>query len=108
MRVTKEWQRYILCHITAKVQFEGEFFMYYVIFSSITYATWLKRSFTGDGSSIQITHTPKEISLPNCSYSLIVSESKFPEILKRAAELKIKILEAYKRLPNGSFERVGI
>lgn len=82
--------------------------MYYIIFSSITYATWLKRSFTGDGSRIQITHTPKEISVPSCSYSLVVSESKFPEIVKRADELKIKILEAYKKLPDGSFESVGI
>lgn len=82
--------------------------MYYVIFSSITYATWMKRSFIGDGSHMEITHTPKEISVTNCSYSLIVSENKFSEVIKRAGELKIKILAVYRKLPDGTFESVAL
>lgn len=76
---------------------------YYIVLSSITFATWLKRLFIGDLSPISIVHTPKAIPVGGCSYSLNVDENKVENLLEIANKYNIRVIGVYKRIPNGEF-----
>ena len=79
--------------------------MYYIVLSSITYATWLKRLFVGYGSTVAMVHTPGGIPVGGCSYSIRTTEKLFREVADAARQARMKILGVYKE-SDGEFVEV--
>lgn len=77
--------------------------MYYIVYSSITFATGIKNKFRYDREKINIMHTPSEISGGGCSYCLEVETyEKALEILKASEEYGVKVNGLYEKI-DGSF-----
>ena len=77
--------------------------MYYIVYSSITFATGIKNKFRYDSEKINIMHTPSEISGGGCSYCLEVeSYEKALEILKASEEYGVNVKGLYETI-DGTF-----
>lgn len=79
---------------------------YYVIFSSITFATRVKRFFIGNERDIGLLHTPKSIPVNGCSYCLRVRRNRVSEILAAADTMGIKTKGVFIE-KDGGFEGVN-
>lgn len=81
--------------------------MYYIIYSSITFATGMKNKFRYDKEQITVMHTPSNISGASCSYCLKVgSYEKAMEIIKASEEYGVTIRGLYKKTVDDSYEEV--
>lgn len=81
--------------------------MYYIVYSSITFATGMKNKFRYDKEQITVIHTPSKISGASCSYSLKVNTyEKAVEIIKSSEEYGVKIKGLYKKTDNDNFEEI--
>ena len=81
--------------------------MYYIVFSSITFATGMKNKFRYDTEQIRVLHTPSKISGASCSYCLTVnSYEKALEIINASEEYGVKIKGLYKKTDEDSYEEV--
>ncbi len=81
--------------------------MYYIVYSSITFATGMKNKFRYDKEQITVIHTPSKISGASCSYSLKVNTyEKAVEIIKSSEEYGVKIKGLYKKTDNENFEEI--
>ncbi|MEE1042464.1 MAG: putative Se/S carrier-like protein [Clostridia bacterium] len=81
--------------------------MYYIVYSSITFATGIKNKFRYDNARITVTHTPSKISGASCSYSLKVnSYEKALEIIKASTEYGVTIRGLYKETKENEFEKI--
>ncbi len=77
--------------------------MFYIVYSSITFATGIKNKFRYDREKISIMHTPSEISGGGCSYCLVTeSYEKVLEILKASEEYGVKVKGVFQK-NNGIF-----
>jgi len=82
--------------------------MYYIVYSSITFATGMKNKFRYDREQITVIHTPSKISGASCSYSLKVnSYEKAVEIITASEEYGVKIKGLYKKTSDNDFEEVS-
>lgn len=82
--------------------------MYYIVYSSITFATGMKNKFRYDKEQITVIHTPSKISGASCSYSLKVNNyEKAVEIIKSSEEYGVKIKGLYKKTGNDNFEEIA-
>lgn len=79
----------------------GVFFMYYVLFNSITMATRVRNHFKYEGVTLGMAHTPKEISKGGCSYSLIVKPVYLNNVLSAADDFGISVKGVYKQTESG-------
>lgn len=80
--------------------------MYYIVYSSITFATGMKNKFRYDREKITVMHTPSEISGANCSYCLEVnSYDKALEIIKASEEYGVNVLGLYEKTDDNSYKR---
>lgn len=79
---------------------------YYIVFSSITFASRVKRFFIGNDRDICLMHTPKSIPVNGCSYSLRVRKERVGEILKAARKMGIMTKGVYVE-NNGNYEGVN-
>ena len=81
--------------------------MYYIVYSSITFATGIKNKFRYDREQITVMHTPSKISGASCSYCLQVnSHEKAMEIIKASEDYGVKIKGLYKKTGDDSYEEV--
>ena len=81
--------------------------MYYIVYSSITFATGIKNKFRYDSARITVIHTPSKISGASCSYSLKVkSYEKALEIIKASEEYGVAIRGLYKETTENEFEEI--
>lgn len=81
--------------------------MYYIVYSSITFATGMKNKFRYDREQITVLHTPSEISGASCSYCLKVNSfEKAIEIIKASEEYGVRIKGLYKKTDEEKFEEV--
>jgi len=76
---------------------------YYIVLSSITYATWLKKQLNSVGLSVGLVQTPKCIATKGCSYALKTTEKKVDTAIRIADENKIKIRGIYCKDSEGNF-----
>lgn len=82
--------------------------MYYIVYSSITFATGMKNKFRYDREQITVIHTPSKISGASCSYSLKVNSlEKAMEIVNASEEYGVKIKGLYKKTNNDNFEEIA-
>ncbi len=81
--------------------------MYYIVYSSITFATGMKNKFRYDKEQITVMHTPSKISGAGCSYCLKVkSLEKAMEIIEASGEYGVKIRGLYKETEENNFEEI--
>lgn len=81
--------------------------MYYIVYSSITFATGIKNKFRYDAEPITVLHTPSAISGGGCSYSISVkTASKALEIIRASEEYGVKIKGLYKQTDSENFEKL--
>ncbi len=81
--------------------------MYYIVYSSITFATGMKNKFRYDKEKISVLHTPSKISGASCSYCLEISSlEKAIEIINASEEYGVKIKGLYKKTDAGNFEEI--
>ena len=73
--------------------------MYYLVFSSITYATWLQKRYL-DGYP-KLMHTPRGIPVNGCSHSLRCGKCDLKELLELAQQFNIPLLGVYKEEDGG-------
>lgn len=78
---------------------------FYVVFSSVTIATSVKKIIERRGVTAALMHTPQAIQLNGCSYSLKVKEKDYIEVVNAAKSAGAHVLAVYKSLENG-FEEV--
>jgi len=69
---------------------------YYVIFSSVTIATGVKKLLERRGITAILMHTPKALQLNGCSYSLKIKEKNYEEVLNAARSAGADVLAVYK------------
>ncbi len=82
--------------------------MYYIVYSSITFATGMKNKFRYDKEQITVMHTPSKISGASCSYCLKVgSLKKALEIINASEEYGVKIRGLYKETEDNMYEEVN-
>lgn len=80
---------------------------YYIVYSSITFATGIKNKFRYDSSKIDVLHTPSAISKASCSYCVRTnSKSKALEIIEASKEYGVNILGFYKQTDENSYEKL--
>lgn len=80
---------------------------YYIVYSSITFATGIKNKFRYDRERISVMHTPAGISEAGCSYSIRVrSLEKATEIIKASEEYGVTVKGLYKQMDKDSFEKL--
>ncbi len=83
--------------------------MYYIVYSSITFATGMKNKFRYDKEQITLLHTPSKISGASCSYCLKVnSYEKAVEIINASEEYGVKIKGLYKKTDDDSFIEIEL
>lgn len=80
---------------------------YFVVFSSITVATGVKKILERRGITASLLHTPKSIQLNGCSYSIKIKEKYYTEVLSAAKDAGAHVLAVFKALENG-YEEVGM
>lgn len=81
--------------------------MYYIVYSSITFATGMKNKFRYDREQITVLHTPSKISGASCSYCLQVNSfEKAMEIIKASEEYGVKVKGLYKKTGEEDYEKV--
>ena len=81
--------------------------MYYIVYSSITFATGIKNKFRYDPDLITVLHTPSGISKGGCSYSIAVkTASKALEIIKASEEYGVKVKGLFKQTDSEEFEEL--
>lgn len=81
--------------------------MYFIVYSSITFATGIKNKFRYDEELISVVHTPAKISGTGCSYSIKVkSLAKALEIIDASEEYGVKIKGFFKQIDENSFEQL--
>ena len=80
--------------------------MYYIVYSSITFATGIKNKFRYDREKITVMHTPSEISGGGCSYCIEVSTpEKALEIVKGSEEYGVTVMGIYEKKDNAYIKR---
>lgn len=83
--------------------------MYYIVYSSITFATGMKNKFRYDKEQITVMHTPSNISGANCSYCLRVeSYEKAVEIIEASAEYGVTVKGLYKKTEGNSYVEITL
>lgn len=81
--------------------------MYYIVYSSITFATGMKNKFRYDKEQITVMHTPSSISGASCSYCLKVgSLEKALEIIKASEEYGVAVKGLYKKTGEDGYEEI--
>lgn len=81
--------------------------MYYIVYSSITFATGMKNKFRYDKEQITVMHTPSDISGASCSYCLMVGNlEKAKEIIKASEEYGVNVKGLYKKTSDNNFEEI--
>lgn len=81
--------------------------MYYIVYSSVTFATGIKNHFRYSADYIGVLHTPAKISGGSCSYCLTVkNEAKAREIVKVSQDYGIKIKGIYKETEKDQYTEV--
>lgn len=81
--------------------------MYYIVYSSITFATGMKNKFRYDKEQITVLHTPSTISGASCSYCLKVGNyEKALEIINASEEYGVKIKGLYKKTGEDSYREI--
>lgn len=82
--------------------------MYYIIYSSITFATGMKNKFRYDKEQITVMHTPSAISGASCSYCLKVGTlEKAMEIINASAEYGVTVKGLYRQKDNDNYEEIN-
>lgn len=74
---------------------------YFVIFSSVTIATGVKKILERKGITAILMHTPKALQLNGCSYSLKTKERYYDEVLTAAQTAGADVIAVYKATESG-------
>ncbi len=77
---------------------------YYVIFSSVTIATGVKKLLEKRGITAILLHTPKALQLNGCSYSLRIKPKDYNAVLSAAKTARADILGVFKSAEGGFWE----
>lgn len=81
--------------------------MYYIVYSSITFATGMKNKFRYDKEQITVMHTPSGISGASCSYCLKVNNfEKALEIIKASEEYGVTVKGLYRNTGEDGYEEI--
>jgi len=76
---------------------------YFIVYSSVTYATRIRNYFKNDGSYIGLLHTPAEISPGGCSYSVKVKQHNAQKVVEISRRFGFKIKGIYRQTESGSY-----
>lgn len=80
---------------------------YYIVYSSITFATGIKNKFRYDSERIDVLNTPSAISKASCSYCIRTkSKNKAFEIIKASKDYGVNILGFYKQTGENDYEEI--
>lgn len=77
---------------------------YFVIFSSVTIATGVKKILEKRGITAILMHTPKALQLNGCSYSLKIKEKHYNEVLNAAQAAGADVIAVYKATDSSFWE----
>ena len=77
---------------------------YFVIFSSVTIATGVKKLLEKKGITAILMHTPKALQLNGCSYSLKIKERYYNEVLNVAKTAGAQVIAVYKAADGNFWE----
>ena len=82
--------------------------MFYIVYSSVTYANRIKRFFENERGFVGIAHTPSAISSGGCSYCLRLDENKARRAVELSRKCGIKVLGMFKEGEDKMFTKVEI
>ena len=80
---------------------------YYVIFSSVTVATGVKKVLEKWGITSVLMHTPKSLQLRGCSYAIKVKKEHWGKVIDAARERGADVVAVF-RGTDGSFREVNV
>ncbi|GEM_PF-2402642 len=81
---------------------------YYIVYSSVTFATAVRNKFRFDRQQISVVHTPSVISGTGCSYSIrLKNKQKAMEIINYSKEYGVSVKGFYEQNSNGEFIRLS-
>ena len=77
---------------------------YYVVYSSITFATRIKKYFEHSRYHVTLMHTPSEISKGGCSYAVRVKREALADVISISKSYRMRIRGVYKKVGDSYFE----
>lgn len=72
----------------------------FVLYSSITFATRVRKMFEGD-PRIALMHAPQGLPINSCAYALRVPKAMVGCVLNMSSELDIKTMGVYVKIEGG-------
>ena len=81
---------------------------FYIVYNSITYANRVRDMLEGYAGYAAVVHTPREISIGGCSYSIKATEEKFRRAIEISQKNNISVKGIYKQNSDGGFTEVFI
>lgn len=79
---------------------------YFVVYSSITFATHIKKIVSAFGESVSIVQTPKSIPVNDCSYSVKVSDKQLEKVIQNSQKYGFDIRGVYKQIGENEFKEI--